>query len=118
MWARPGREQPSVPLRICGLIGLQITVFNHKDHKGLAKVNPVLDSPMILWCGLCVLCALCGLWLFAELFGCGKAVVIVSVPLWMGQSIAVHHRGKRIQRICDSSPPVLNSEEPKDYLVT
>ena len=67
-----GREQPSVPLRLCGLIGLQITDFSHiehKDHKGLAKVNPVLDSPIILWCGLCVLCALCGLWLFAELFG-------------------------------------------------
>ena len=72
MWARPGREQPSVPLRICGLIGLQITDFSHiehKDHKGLAKVNPVLDSPIILWCGLCVLCVLCGLWLFAESFG-------------------------------------------------
>ena len=40
-----GREQPSVPLRLCGLIGLQITDFNHKDHKdhkGLAKVNQFL----------------------------------------------------------------------------
>ncbi len=45
-------------------------------------------------------------------------MVIVSVPLWLGQRIAVHHRGKRIQRICDSSSPILHSEEPKDYLVT
>ena len=62
----PAEIIASVPMRLCGLIGLQITDFNHKehkDHKGLAKVNPVLDSPIILWCGLCVLC---GLWLFAE----------------------------------------------------
>mgnify|MGYP006936249926 FL=1 len=53
----------SAPLRLCGLIGLQITDFNHKehkDHKGLAKVNPVLDSTIILWRGLCVLRELCG----------------------------------------------------------
>jgi len=40
------------------LIGLQITDFNHKehkDHKGLAKVSPILDSPKNLLCGLCVL---------------------------------------------------------------
>ena len=35
-----------------------------------------------------------------------------SVPLWMGQSIPVLHRGAETQRICDSSSPILNSEEP------
>ncbi len=37
-----------------------------------------------------------------------------SVPLWLGQSIAVHHRGSETQRISDSSSPMPNSEEPKD----
>jgi hypothetical protein len=65
-------EEPGLYSSQIGLIGLQTTDFSHiehKDHKGLAKVNPVLDSPIILWCGLCVLCVLCGLWLFAESFG-------------------------------------------------
>ena len=35
-----------------------------------------------------------------------------SAPLWLGQSIAVHHRGEKIQRISDSSSPIPNSEEP------
>ena len=39
-----------------------------------------------------------------------------SVSLWLGQSIAVHHRGTETQRISDSSSPMLNSEEPKDLL--
>jgi hypothetical protein len=30
----------------------------------------------------------------------------------LGQSIAVHHRGEKIQRISDSSSPIANSEEP------
>jgi len=36
-----------------------------------------------------------------------------SVFLWLGQRIAVHHRGAKMQRICDSSSPILYSEEPK-----
>ena len=35
-----------------------------------------------------------------------------SVSLWLGQSIAFHHRGKKIQRISDSGSPIQNSEEP------
>jgi|SRR5690606_21442146 hypothetical protein len=35
-----------------------------------------------------------------------------SAPLWLGQSIAVHHRGKKIQRVSDSSSLMPNSEEP------
>ena len=31
-------------------------------------------------------------WLFAELCGWGPAENMASVPLWLGQSIAVHHR--------------------------
>ena len=31
-----------------------------------------------------------------------------SVPLWLGQCIAVHHRGKEIRRISDSSSPIQN----------
>ena len=34
----------------------------HKDHRGLAKVNTVPDSPKNLLYGLCVLCELCGLY--------------------------------------------------------
>ncbi len=36
-----------------------------------------------------------------------------SVPLWLGQSMAVHHRGTETQRTSDSSSPILNSEEPR-----
>ena len=39
-----------------------------------------------------------------------------SVPLWLGQSIAVHRRGAKIQKICDSSSPLLHSEEPSLFL--
>jgi hypothetical protein len=35
-----------------------------------------------------------------------------SAPLWLGQSIAVHHRGEKIQRVSDSISPMQNSEEP------
>jgi len=35
-----------------------------------------------------------------------------SVSLWLGQSIAVHHRGTETQRICDSGSPILDSEQP------
>jgi len=35
-----------------------------------------------------------------------------SMSLWLGQSIAVHHRGTETQRIHDSSSPMPNSEEP------
>ncbi len=53
--------------------------------------------------------------LFAELCGSGPAAVLVSVPLrlcgWV--RIAVHPRCKRIQRISDSSSPILHSEEPR-----
>ncbi|MFZ3135147.1 MAG: hypothetical protein WBH08_06735, partial [Methanothrix sp.] len=35
-----------------------------------------------------------------------------SVSLWLGQSIAFHHIGEKIQRISDSSSPITNSEEP------
>ena len=37
---------------------------------------------------------------------------MASVPLWLGQSIAVHHRETETQRISDSSSPMQNSEEP------
>ena len=40
---------------------------------------------------------------------------MASVPLcllWLGHSIAVHHRGEKIQRITESSSPIANSEEP------
>ena len=35
-----------------------------------------------------------------------------SVSLWLGQCIAVHHRGTETQRTSDSSSPIQNSEEP------
>jgi len=35
-----------------------------------------------------------------------------SVSLWLGQSIAFTTEAQKIQRICDSSSPIANSEDP------
>ncbi|MFZ3112143.1 MAG: hypothetical protein WA111_04310, partial [Methanothrix sp.] len=37
-------------------------------------------------------------------------------PLWLVPSIAVHHGGAKMQRICDSSSLILNGEEPNLFL--
>ncbi|UEC40437.1 MAG: hypothetical protein METHSR3v1_1210029 [Methanothrix sp.] len=40
------------------------------------------------------------------------------MSLWLGQSIAVHHRGTETQRISDLSSPIQNSEEPAGFIST
>ena len=39
-----------------------------------------------------------------------------SVSLWLGQSIAVPHRGTETRRISNSSSPIPNGEEPRKLL--
>jgi len=36
---------------------------------------------------------------------------MASVSPWLGQYIAVHHRGTKMQRICDSSSPIPNPHD-------
>ncbi len=43
---------------------------------------------------------------------------MTTPSLWLGQSIAVHHSGAKMQRICYSNSPIPNSEEPLFYLVS